>query len=376
MKAKGRSEVRLDPAPINISCCILATGGHFSVGEEHFWVAEKGIMIFSRAGFMERVNLTWARSGGSSMSKVEEHALPLALIVMTTLGGCGLFVPEKDLFAGENHDPGLPSAQGVLENTIVGHIHCELRDGLMEVLAIRTTNGSLDWLNKWGAQVTLKIQVEEQSAVNPGVSLLTPLENSVKAFPVGGSVVSGQNVSIGLGLSGTAHATRVETISFTLTFKDLKLEAQTDAAKGIRSCDIYKNGVMLQSDLKIRQFLYDKAFIATTGEATSVNLPGLKKTKVVSPYTTFTEDITFVASYGGSVTPMWKFATIAIDPSSNMASATRTHTNDVLITLGPVAKPADPALKTAAQLSDEAKSVHDAQLIGTFTGSSNQSSMH
>jgi hypothetical protein len=233
----------------------------------------------------------------------------------------------------------------------------------MDVLAMR---GGPQWIETWGAQVTLKLTVEETGSVNPNIALNTTLENSVKRFPVGGDVTRAQNVSIGLGVSGTAKSTRLETIAFTYAFKDLVEEAKKDLAIGRRTCDEYTNGVMLFSDLKIRQFLYDKAFIATTGEATTKKI-------TAPPFTTFSEDITFVASYGGNATPVWKFATIAIDPTSITASASRAHTDEIIITLGP-ATPASPT--SAARLSPQGQLVHNAQVTGSFTASSIQSTTH
>jgi hypothetical protein len=287
----------------------------------------------------------------------------MALVSLIALGGCGLFTPEKDLFTSDYHEPGLPSPRGLFENVIVAHVRCELRNSVMDVMAM---NGGPAWIKDWGAQVTLKLTVEETSSANPGISFLTPLENSVKAFPVGGNVTSAQNVSIGVGVSGMAKATRLETIAFTFAFVDLLDEAKKDVAAGTGSCAPYETGTRLQSDLKIRQFIYDKAFIATTGEATTGNVKA-------SPYSTFSEDITFVASYGGSVTPVWKFARIAVNGNSNMANALRTKTDDILITLSP-ATPATP--KSAARLSTQGQIVHNAQVTAAFTASSIQSNTH
>jgi hypothetical protein len=206
--------------------------------------------------------------------------------------------------------------------------------------------------------------VDEMSSFNPGVDLLTPLENSLKAYPVGGPVVSGQSLSVGLGVSGAAHSTRLETIAFTLAFREPLAEAKKDVAAGEQSCAPYQNGVRLQSDLKIRQFIYDKAFIATTGEATTKNIKA-------SPYSTFSEDITFVASYGGSATPVWKFARISVNADTPLANASRSKTDDLIITLSPVT-PATPT--SAARLSQQGQNVHNAQITGSFTASAIQSS--
>jgi hypothetical protein len=55
-----------------------------------------------------------------------------------------------------------------------------------------------------------------------------------------------------------------------------------------------------------------------------------------------------------------------VNPSS-LASATRTNTSVVIVTLGPLAKPASPA--GPAELSVQATVQHDFALAGALTGS-------
>ena len=289
-------------------------------------------------------------------------AIAFALVLTGTLGGCGLFTPEKDFLHSDNHEPGMPSPRGEFENIMVRHIRCEISHALLDVLAM---NGGPRWITDWGAQVTLKLTVEEQSGLNPGVSVFTPLQNVIKPFPFGGNILLGRSRTVSAGASVTAKATRLETIAFTYAFADLIDEARKEVAAG-QYCDYYQNGVMVQSDLKIRQFIYDKAFIATTGEATTKDIRA-------APYTTFSEDLTFVASYGGSVTPTWKFARITVDPNSPTASATRSHTDEVIITL---AKATPATKRSPAQLSPQGQLVHNAQVTGSFTASSIQSTTH
>jgi len=280
-------------------------------------------------------------------------ALSFALILLCTVGGCGLYVPEKDLFPKSKLD------EGIFENIIVNNIKCELHKGVQDTLAYYQDSpdqlARLQWLKDWGATVQLKITVDEASALNPGVSLTTPLENSVTKFPVGGNVTTPQLFSLGLGGSATAHATRVETVSFTVSFKELLSE------RPIKTCD-QQNGVMIQSDLKIGQFIFDKAFLST--------VPGSVAPFITRgpPYTVLSDEITFVASFGGNVTPTWKFARVSVDPTGTLLNATRTNTDDVIITLGKVVQQATPT--SPPVLSTAAQNVHQANIIGSATGSS------
>jgi hypothetical protein len=284
---------------------------------------------------------------------IGKWTLPLALVLPTIVSGCGLFVPEKDIFATSKLD------QAEFENIIVNNIKCELHKGVQDVFAYyQTTPDQLArilWLKDWGATVQLKITADEQSGLGPGLTTTTPLENSITTFPVGGSVLSSQSTSVGLGASLTAHATRIETISFTVSFKELLSE------RPITTCD-QENGVMIQSDLKIGQFIFDKSFLST--------VPGSVEPFITRgpPYEVLSDEITFVASFGGNVTPTWKFARVAVDPSGMLLTATRTNTDDVIITLGQVSKQATPT--SPPVLSAAAQNVHQANIIGSATGSS------
>jgi hypothetical protein len=284
--------------------------------------------------------------------------LPIALILPVAFGGCGLFVPEKDLFPVDQY------SEGNFESMIVRNIKCELHTGVQNFLNSRLGESPRgQFIRDWGAQVQLKIQVEEMSGLTPGVTLNTPFENSVKTFPVGGNVLTPRSFALGLGASGTAHATRVETISFTYSFRDLLSEPLPEGGL----CN-YDNGFMIQSDLKIGQFIFDKMVIATA--------PGVAEafiSKTASPFSVFSDDITFVASFGGSVTPIWHLARVSVDPTGTLLNATRTNTDDVIITLGQATRA---TATSPAKLSDQANQVHNANLIGSATGSSISSQAH
>jgi hypothetical protein len=287
-----------------------------------------------------------------------KRSTAFGILAPLMFGGCGFFVPEKDVLEGDAYVVGQASPQGKFENTIVAHVRCEIRNGLLQALTLP----NVQWLRTWGASVNLKIVVQEQGGVNPGLSLLSPFENSVRSFPTGGAVTSPQSFNFGLGLSGTSNATRTETIAFTYSFSEL-------ASEGSSKCNSYQQGVFIESDLKIAQFIYDKAVVAgAAGEASSA------KTQW-PPYTTFQDEVTFVASYGGNITPTWKFAKISVNSANaSLLSATRTKTNDLIITIGKVS----PATANGpAQLaSQSSQSVHDSALTGSATAASINSQSH
>lgn len=296
------------------------------------------------------------------------RAFPLAIflfgaIPLYLLGGCGLFTPNKNLLSPDHiiNEKGMPS-EGEYENTVVTHVLCEVSKGIWD--ASTNPNFYVPWLNShaWGTSVTLTITVEDQSGLSPGVSLSNPLENSIKFFPVGGNVTVPQSFALGIGGSGSASATRTETIQFTYVNDALFAYAKSNIRDGKVSCDKYHKGVIVESDLQIDQFIYDKASVATLNNITSAQTG-------YPPFNTFTDNVSFVASLGGNITPTWKFARISVDPSGNLLSATRTNTNQVTITVGPIQTYA--SKKGPAQLSPGAQSQHNTQ---TLAGAINQAS--
>jgi hypothetical protein len=282
-----------------------------------------------------------------------KRVLFAALMLSTALGGCGLFVPEKNIFSDDTHQPGGTSSQAAFENMIVRHVQCEIQKGLIEALGIKLKPQQmhrLDWLSALVIAVQLKITVDEMSTLAPGVNVAVPLSLA----------------SIAAGLSGAAHATRVETISFNVTSGDLIRDARKEmAAENAQSvsCDTYQGSILIESNLKINQFIYDKAVIATTSE-----VPYDPKNAV--PYTVFSDEITFVTTFGANGTPTWTFTRVTVDPTSPLLSATRSRTHDVSITISP-GKAATPT--SAAQLSPDGQAVQNAARIGSATASAIQS---
>jgi hypothetical protein len=287
----------------------------------------------------------------------------LSAISFTVVGGCGLFTPEKNILSPDHviNEKGMTS-EGKYENTVVTHILCEISKGIWD--ATRNPYFYVPWLgsHNWGTAVTLTITVADQSSLNPNIALSTPLENAIRFFRVGGNVTVPQSFSLAIGGTGAASATRTETIQFTYVNDRLLAYANSNLEDGNVSCAKYHTGVIVESDLKIDQFIYDKAAVATLNNITSAETG-------YPPFNTFTDNISFVASLGGNITPTWKFARILVDPSGNLLSATRTNTNQVTITVGPIQTYA--SVYGPAQLSQGSQAQHNTQ---TLAGAINQAS--
>lgn len=266
-----------------------------------------------------------------------------AIVLSLALTGCGLYVPQKDPLVPNDIDPrnGM-SRQGKIESNIIANIRCEVTKGLYRAVS----TGNVPWLTTWGTSISLNLTWEQTSNVNPG---------AVYTTPIGGADV----FSVGAGISGSAHSTRNEAITFTLENRTLLREAMlTSHAQQGLDCSALEDGVTVSSDLKIDEFIYDKASIAGGREA---------RTRPIEypQYSTFQETLTFVVSVGGDFTPSWKFVRLSVNPDGPFLAGSRTKTSQVIITLGPLAKPAGPA--GAAQLAVQAAVQHDAAVAGNAT---------
>jgi hypothetical protein len=214
-------------------------------------------------------------------------------------------------------------------------------------------------IDEWGTTVTQSITVEDQTGLAPGVTATTPFANRVFTFPTGGNVTSPQSFSFSLGGTASANALRTETIQYTLRNKDILSNTNPDP-------DCLNRGLMIDGDLKIREFIYDKAQVWAWNNA-SLRGSGPRAYQM-NPFNTFTEEITFVASYGGTATPTWKLARISANATSNLIIGQRTNTNDLIITLGPVKTKdnaghnLDTTGRIPVQLDDYAVNQHQARV--------------
>jgi len=278
------------------------------------------------------------------------------------VSACGTYVPQKTLLQADKLGSdgltadGIRSREGVLEEHIVANIRCDIQNAIFKTTKI----SKVEYLNEsWGTQVTLKLTWDESSGLGPSVSFITPMSAM-------------QSRSISLGASATAHATRVETITFLYKNSDLLKSYQMDLANNqntVPDCRKLTTGLVIDSDLKIGDFIVDKATLASTGEASTDDPDS-------PPFTTFQEDLTFVGSFGGNITPTWKLTHLAANSSGNLLSGTRTMTGDVLITLGPLVPDQTHPGRYLHQLGDAAAAQHVAGITGGAVASQVNSQSH
>ena len=255
----------------------------------------------------------------------------LAAVLPLALTACATAVPEM-------HDVG-GSRKGELarEGDLAVHIKCELRQALVDIFAEEALNPdsgarSADWLRHWGAQVSLKLQVDETAALAPSVTFTQPMRNVVSIFRTGGNVTNAQNASQTVGFTLSSRATRIETIGFFYKFQDLIDEDQARKARGGR--DVPCEGAsktFIDGNLEVYDFMRSKVQISRVPDLINPKTPG------GDPFTTFNYQVIFVVVKGVNVTPAWKLVMLSISPGSTpFLSGARTGTNDLTMTMAPV----------------------------------------
>jgi hypothetical protein len=237
--------------------------------------------------------------------------------VVLTLAGCGTYVPEIQ----ENpwsHDV------AALIQAIAYSIHCELRNSIVDVkeqdLVFKNKNGRLiaDWLDDWGAQVTLTLTIDETSGISPS-GLYFP----TKIF----SLLLNGNLS--------SDATRVDILSYYYTVKELQAQGPCTAGDMASNATGYPTGsLLIFSDLKLDEWLSAVMLSHLTKDFPTANN---------NPKNGLTHHVTFKVVTSGSINPSWKLERATINPTASLFTANRTRTHDLLITFGPNVSASDPS---------------------------------
>ncbi len=257
--------------------------------------------------------------------------VPLYAGLLTS--GCGLAVPEIQ----ENPADKVGGEQ--LVQSIVYNVTCEVQDAIYKIYNDPDHHRKHTFLDTWGANIALSLQVEEKSSTNPVVSWLPP---------------SPASAVFSLGASGTlsADATRQDKLNSYFTVAQLK---------ALGPCDpkTRPGGVLLmQSDLGLEEWLRSNVLAADTGLIlyASDYTDGFSKTNVLS------HEIKFDITDTGNITPGWKLTRVSVNQSGNLFSATRDRTNDLTITLGPTLPTPTPKMDSKGK---PVKDVHGNAVVVT-----------
>ena len=281
-------------------------------------------------------------------------------LVGLMLCGCGTYVPDIQEFWGT------PKDATYKVNKVSAQVVCELRRAVQQVfwdnrykpVQFRAAPGQppppkhrdLKWFESWAVQVTLSLNIIENTALGPGVTFNNVLPNAITPFPVGGNVTSSQLFSTGIGGTLSSTATRTDKLNMFFTVKEL---AYGKPSIGLSCIPPPQNAdLFVQSDLKLYDWLsaallpYDVDIINYTNNATAQNA--------------ISHEVKFEIVSNGSVTPTWKLVRVSANTAGSFLAAGRDRTQDLTITFGPTQKNGS----APAQLATPAEYSHLAIQIG------------
>jgi hypothetical protein len=261
----------------------------------------------------------------------------LSLAGAHVLTGCGTYVPEIEDF------PGRPADGTLLVNAIVQSVRCEAANAVKNTIdqaALGTTptgQSSVAWFYGWGAQVTLSLTLEEKSTINPS-TVLTPVGPLTTVFTLLGSFL------------GSSDATRTDAVNFYWSVPELYKRAP--CTTGIQPKNSAATSFLIQSDLKLQQWLQDQVLPSATGEVTFPTSPD------ATPFgkNVISHEVKFQVVTTGDVTPAWKLIQVNFNQTGNLLELSRLRTHDLTITFGPG--------NFKGLSSDAAKNAHLASQIG------------
>jgi hypothetical protein len=230
---------------------------------------------------------------------------PVVLFASILLSGCGLNVPEIQDFGDQ-------SSGNQLVQSILYNVTCEVQDAIYDIYNNPDGPRKSTFLDTWGVQLNLSLQVEEKSSANPSANWM-PLSPASAVFNLAGSATL------------SADATRQDKTASYFTVAELRKHDRCPK-------EGRPGGVLLmQSNLGLFEWLNANVIAAETQKIhySSDYSDGPLKTNVLS------HEVKFDITTSGNLTPGWKLTRVAVNQSGNLFSATRDRTNDLTITLGP-----------------------------------------
>jgi hypothetical protein len=169
---------------------------------------------------------------------------------------------------------------GITVREIVQRVKCELSDAFDK----KTEELDFLWVKSWTTKVDLTLQANAQTGINPGASLIYPLQN---AFPnvgpstKGGTTISAVKQQFAFGASATLNgqAIRTELVSFSLSLEELKVWRKSLDAAAV--CDM-GSGIDLAGGLGLKQWVDESLSPVSADELQAGSHPPPSSSKPVT----------------------------------------------------------------------------------------------
>jgi hypothetical protein len=270
----------------------------------------------------------------------------MPIVAALSVGACGLYVP------GIQEIPGDSEGGQRFVQAIVTNITCEAQNAFYDLYK----DYKKTFMDGWGVQITLKLTIDEKGAANPTANWAPPSPITTVFSVAGGATLS-------------ADASRVDTLNSYYLVSDLVTHRCPDAIRG--------GPFMLESDLKLKEWLYDMVVAHGSGDVQFGKdvVSGPFKENVIS------HEVKFDVLSSGNITPTWKLTRVQFNPTGSFLSLSRERTHDLTITVGPadgtylIGANGKPLLDAKGKPkivnlgpSQQAADVHLSNLIGSAVG--------
>jgi hypothetical protein len=165
-----------------------------------------------------------------------------------------------------------PFGKDISVDDVVKKVKCELADALDK----KTEEQKFKWMQSWTVKVDLTLQANEAGGITPSLTYVQPLSNayflgagpSSVAFPGGarGATVNAtpQNFNLGVGATYSGQAYRTETVSFSLSLKELKAWREKGTGKHLPCLPV--GSTDLQGDLDLAPWIDSALEPVDTGD--------------------------------------------------------------------------------------------------------------
>lgn len=232
------------------------------------------------------------------------------------LQGCGFSAPKFSASSTGTEDI------SPFVTSVTAHIACELRNAVLY-------SRSFDELKKWSAEVTLRLEVDERTAIASGLTY--------SATPI---------FSLGLGGGLAGESSRYLELTWYVFFD----QYFKDSDQNFRNCPS-EGPYPIYGDLKITQSLYAAIY-------SMMAIDTATPTTKFGPLKVAKHHVSFEIVANGNLTPGWRFTDVSVNQGGSLLDARRTRRDDLLITMGrseliPVGpkRIATPAISNAVQQS-------------------------
>jgi hypothetical protein len=242
------------------------------------------------------------------------------LVSLLALAGCGSRTPPISDYGDE-------AKTQELIHAIVHSVHCEIFNAVGSVIP-DSWKAPDEFLEDWGAEVLLTLQIDEITALNP---------NGVWSIPL----TPPNFFTFGFGGAISQHATRIEKLNFFYSVDEIQA-----LKKNHMSCTVPPNpgSMLVQSDLGLRQWLQAEYIGIKTEE---FRIP--TQADSVFKQNVLQHEIKFDLLASGNITPGFKIVNVNVNQTGSLFSTSRERVHDLLITLGPIDKNAVTGLIASAE---------------------------